>query len=116
MLILNESLQKAEILTYTQLSKVEYLQSRSISALLIEKSSAEKLVRNHSHILIRAVKLIDEKIIGKEALESWQRLKVHRMSLVQYLGERKIKLFSREIELFTGIQLKTLPRWLISKA
>ena len=67
-------------------------------------------------MLIRVVKLVDKKVIGIETLESWQRLKVHGMSLARYLGEGKMELFSREIELSTGIQLKTLHRWLISEA
>ena len=50
-------------------------------------------------MLIRAAKSVDKKVTSIEALERWQRLKVHRMSLAQYLGEVKIKLLCREIEL-----------------
>ena len=110
MLTLNESLQKAGIPAYTRFSRVRYSQSGAISALLTEKSSAEILVRDHSNMLIRAAKLIDEKVIGIEALERWQRLKVHGMSLARYLGDGKMELLRREIELSTGIQLKTMPQ------
>ena len=40
---------------------------------------------------------------------------MHEMSLARYLGEEKMELLRREIELSTGIQLKTLPRWLINE-
>ncbi len=115
MLILNESLQKAGIPAYIQFSRIGYLQSGAIFALLTEKSSVENLVRDHSNMLIRAAKSVDEKVIGIEALKQWQRLKVHGMSLARYLGNRKMELLQREIESLTGIQLKTMPRWLISE-
>lgn len=91
------------------------MQSEAISALLTEKANAKNLVRDYSNMLIRAAKSIDEKFIGIEALERWQRLKMHRMPLAQYLGEEKMELLRREIKSSTGIQLKTLPRWLISE-
>ena len=50
-----------------------------------------------------------------EVLEHWQRLKVHGMSLDRYLGEEKMELLKREVELSTGIKLKALPRWLINE-
>lgn len=115
MLILNESLQKAGIPTYNRFSRVGYSQSGAISALLTEKSNAENLVRDHSNMLIRAAESVDEKVTSIEALERWQRLKVHGMSLAQYLGEGKMELLRREIKSSTGIQLKTPPRWLISE-
>ena len=84
--------------------------------MLTEKSSTEDLVREHSNVLIRAAKSIDEAVIGVEALERWQRLKLHGMSLARYFGEGKMELLSREIESSTGIKLKTTPRWLINEA
>ena len=108
-LVLNESLQKAGIPAYIRFSRVRYSQPGAISALLTEKSSAEDLVKDHSNMLIRAAKSVDKKVIGIEALERWQRLKVHGMSLARYLGEGKMELLCREIESSTGIQLKTLP-------
>ena len=54
--------------------------------------------------------------MGIEILEHWQRLKVHGMPLERYLGEGKMELLKREVESATGIQLKTMPRWLISKS
>ncbi len=103
MLALNESLQKAGIPTYTRFSRVGYSQSGAISTLLIEKSSAEQLVGSHSNILIRAAKVVDTGVIRVEALERWQRLKIHGMSLAKYLGEGKMEVLCREIESSTGI-------------
>ena len=37
------------------------------------------------------------------------------MPLERYLGEGKIELLKREVKSSSGIQLKTLPRWLISE-
>lgn len=99
MLTLNESLQKAGIPVNTRFSRVGYLHSAAISALLTEKPSAEILVRDHYNMLIGAAKSIYEKVIGIEALERWQRLKVHGMSLARYLGDEKMELPRREIEL-----------------
>ena len=90
MLALNESLQKAGIPAYTRFSRVGYSQSGAISALLTEKSSAEQLVNNYSNIIIKAAKAVDAGVIGVEALERWQKLKVHGMSLARYLGEGKM--------------------------
>lgn len=115
MLALNESLQKAGIPAYTRFSRVGYSQSGAISAVLTERSNAEELISNDSNILIRAAKSVDERVIGVEAFERWQRLKVHGMSLARYLGEGKMEIVCREIESSTGIQLKTLPRWLINE-
>ena len=116
MLVLNESLQKTGIPAYIRFSRVGYAQSGAISALLTEKSSAEDLVREHSNVVIRAAKYIDESVIGVEALERWQRLKVRGMPLGRYFGEGEMELLSRKIESSTGIKLKTKPRWLINEA
>ncbi len=89
MLVLNESLQKTGAPAYIRFCRVGYAQSGAISALLTEKASAEDLVKEHSNVLIRAAKSIDEAVIGVEALERWQRLKVHGMSLARYFGEGK---------------------------
>ena len=116
MLALNESPQKAGILAYTRFTRVGYSQSGTISALLTEQSNAEQLISEHSNTLIRAAKAVDGGVTGVEALERWQRLKVHGMSLARYLGEGKMEVLCREIESSTGIQLKTVPRWLISES
>lgn len=68
------------------------MQTRAIFTLLTENISAENLFKNHSNILIIAVKLVNEKVMNIEALEHWRRRKVHKMSLRQYLGDRKIEL------------------------
>lgn len=116
MLALNESLQKTGITTYTRFSMVGYSQWGAISALLTEKFNAEQLISPHANMLIRVAKAVDAGIIGVEALERWQRLKVHEMSLERYLGEGEMVMLCREINSFMGIQLKTLPRWLISES
>lgn len=54
--------------------------------------------------------------MGIEVLENLQRLKVHGMPLERYLGEGKMELLKKEVESATGIELKTLPRWLISES
>lgn len=73
-------------------------------------TSAEDFVKKHSNISIRADKSIDKAVIGVEALERWKQLKIYGISLARYFGERKIELFSQEIESFIVIKLKTTPR------
>ena len=68
-----------------------------------------------SNLLIRAVKLVDPAVAGIEILEHWQRLKVHGMPLERYHGKGKMELLRREVVSATGIQLKTVPRWLINE-
>ena len=48
-------------------------------------------------------------MIRIEILEHWQKLKVHKMPLERYLGERKMELLKREVESVAEIQLKTMP-------
>lgn len=50
-----------------------------------------------------------------EILKHRQCLKVYWMPLERYLGDRKMDLFKREVELSTGIQLKTFSCWIINK-
>ncbi len=100
---------------YIRLSKVGYSQSGAISGLLTEKSNTEDLLRDHSTVLIRAAKSVDEGVIEVEALERWHRLKVHGMPLMRYLGEGKMELLCRKIKSSPGIRLKTIPRWLINE-
>ena len=115
MLALNESLQKARIPAYIRFCRVGYSQSGAISTLLTEKSNEEELINIHSNVLIRAAKLVHKRVIELGALEHWQRLKIHKMSLVRYLDEGKMEMLCREIESSTGIQVKTQPRWLINE-
>ena len=86
-----------------------------MSALITEKTNAGSVIPRLSNLLIRAAKTVDQAIVGVEVLEHWQRLKVHGMSLERYLGEASMELLKREIESSTGIQLKSLPRWLINE-
>ena len=102
-LTLNKLLQKARVLAYIRFSKMRYLQSRAISALLTKKSNAEKLINSYLNILIKAAKSIDKRVVGVEVFEHWQQLKVYGMSLARYLGEEKIEVLCREIESSTEI-------------
>lgn len=61
-------------------------------------------------------KTIDEAIIDAEELEHQQYLKVYRMSLLRYLGKRKMELLKKEVELLIGIKLKTATWQLIHKS
>lgn len=88
---------------------MEYAQSRVISVLLKEKASTEDLVKEHSNILIRVAKSIDEALIEVKALEYWEQFKVHRMSLARYFRKKKIERLSCKIESLTRIKLKTTP-------
>ena len=115
MLILNKALAKAGKGVDIRFSQVRYSPSRAVSALLTEKANAGLLIPRLSNVLIRAAKTVDEAIMEVEILEHWQRLKVHGMSLDRYLGERKMELLKQEVESSTGIQLKTLPHWLINE-
>lgn len=115
MLVLNEALQKAGETQDIRFSRVRYAPSGAISALLTEKADAGLLVPRWSNLLIRAAKSVDASVVGIEILEHWQRLKVHGMPLERYLGDGKMDLLRREVESSTGIQLKTLPRWLINE-
>ena len=113
MLALNEALQKAGESALVRFSRVKYSQSGAISGLLTEKSRAEDLLKARKNILIRAAKMVDAAVIGAETLEHWHCLKVHGMSLDRYLGKGRMEIFRREVESSTGVQLKTIPRWLI---
>ncbi len=141
MLVLNEALQRVNLLAYVRFSKVGYSQSGVISGLLTEKSNAEDLLRDHSIVFIRAAKSVDEGVIGVEALffflfffsssltsicnplgydrplatKCWHRLKVHGMPLMRYLGEGKMELLCQEIKSSTGIRLKITLQWLINE-
>lgn len=82
---------------------MKYSQSGAISALLLGRSRAEPLINTHSNIPIGAGKVIDVRISEVEALQHWQKLKVHGMSLVEYFSEGKIEILFQEMESFTGI-------------
>lgn len=77
---------------------MRYLQSGAISEIFTENSNGEELISNYSNILIRAAKSIDKIVIKVDALERWQRLKIHGMLLAQYLGDEIMEILCREIE------------------
>ncbi len=115
MLALNEALQKAGEGLDTRFIQVKNAPSEAILALFTEQANAGSLIPRLSNLLIRTIKAVDPAVVGVEILEYWQRLKVHGMPLERYLGEGKMELLKREVESSTGIQLKTLPRWLINE-
>ncbi len=84
MLVLNKSLKKVRTLAYIRFSKVGYLQSRAIFTLFTKRLNAKYLVKDYSSLLIQVAKSVDKKVISIEILEHWQRLKLYRISLVQY--------------------------------
>ncbi len=65
-------------------------------------------MKDHSNMLIKAAKSVDKRIIDVEALGCWQRLKIHGMSLAQYLGEGKMEVLCQEVKSSTRIKLKML--------
>ena len=73
------------------------------------------LLLQRSNLLIQAIKTIDDAVVRVEVLEQWQRFKIHEILLDRYLGSEKLEFLKREVEFLTGIQLKTMPRWLISE-
>ena len=115
MLVLNKTLQQANLPSHIRFCEVSYSQSGAISGLLTKRSNAEEVLKDYSTTLIRTAKSVDEGVIRIEALERWHRLKVHGMPLMRYLREGKIELLCREIESTTRIILKTIPQWLINQ-
>lgn len=71
MLALNEALQKAGVKAKIWFSRVQYALSRSILAFFTEKADATMLISSRSNLLIRAIKSVDEVIVGVEVLEQW---------------------------------------------
>lgn len=94
---------------------VEYLQSKTIFILFIKKFLIKNLDKDHSNILIEVAKLLDKKKTSIKVLKHWQKFKVYKLSLAQYLEEGKIELFYQKIKLSIEILLIMLLWWLISK-
>lgn len=113
---LNEALQKAGEPTTIRFCRTGYSQSGVISAFLFEKADVKELLERRRNILIRTAQTVDAATIAAEALEYWQRLKVHGMPLGRYLVEGKMELLKTETESSTGVQLKTTPCWLIHES
>lgn len=86
MLALKEALKQAIEETSLRFIRVGYAPSGAISSLLSKKANTRRLISRRSNLLIRAVKAIDQAVMGIEILEHWQRLKVHVMRLERYLG------------------------------
>lgn len=76
--------------------------------LLIEKSNTEDLIKNYSNTLIQVTKSVNKGVIKVEDLEQWQKLKVHKMSLLYYFRKEKMELLCYKIEFSTRIRLKTI--------
>lgn len=112
-LVLNEALQKAG--EGIRFFRVKYSPSGAVSALLTKNSDTGTIIPRLSNVLIRAAKSVDQAIIGVKILEHWQHLKIHGMPLERYLAAGSTELLKREVKSSTGIQLKTLPYWLINE-
>lgn len=69
MLVLNKSLQKAEILPYIRFNMVRYTLSKVILALPTEKLNATNLVKVYFNMPIRAAKSVNKNEIGIETLK-----------------------------------------------
>lgn len=110
MLVLNEALQKAGKESDTRFSRIRYMPSKVVSALLTKKANAGLLILQLSNVLIWTAKTDDIVIVKVKVLKHWQHLKIYRISLEKYLSGGKIELLQWEIESSTGIQLKTLLR------
>lgn len=108
MLMLNKVLQKAGETQNIRFSRVRYALLRAISAFLTEKANVGLFVPQWSNLYIWALKSVNASMVGIEILENCQCLKIYGMSLEKYLGDEKIDLLGRKVELSTGIQLKTL--------
>lgn len=67
-------------------------------------------MRKYLTILIEATKSVDKVVVGMEKLEQWHKLKVYRISLIYYLGKRKMEVLCRKIKLSTEIELKIIPQ------
>lgn len=115
MLALNKILQKTNEKLCIQFSQARYVFSGAISALFTKKTDIKQLIFQQSNLLIKAIKSIDQVVMGVNVLKYCQRLKVHEMSPNRFLKKEKMELLKRKIELATKIQLKTLPYWLISE-
>lgn len=96
-------------------SQVRYVPLGAISTLLTKKANAELLVLLQSNLFIRVAKSVDALVLRVEILEYWQHLKIYRILLERYLGDRKIDFLKKKVELLTRIQLKTVPHWLVNK-
>ena len=88
---MNEVLQQAGVKTYIRFSRLRYVPSDAISALLTEKAHARQLILERSNLLVRAAKSVDPEVVGGVILEHCQPVKVHEMPLERYLGEGKME-------------------------
>ena len=68
-------------------------------------------------VIITAVPTVDQRVIDVEKNESWERLKVHAIPLVRYMGNATEGLQKMRYEIHTGNEEVTVPvqvRWLES--
>ena len=94
---------------------MKFILSGSISTLLTKKSDVIILLSQKSNILIQVAKPIDNAVIRIKIFEHLYWLKVHGMSLDQYLGPGNMELLRKEVKFSISILLKTISRWLINK-
>lgn len=69
MLVLRKVLQKVEIKTRIRFSRIQYLLSGSILALLTEIAHTAMFIPLKFNFLIRAAKLVDKTVVGLEVLK-----------------------------------------------
>lgn len=60
-----------------------------ISAFVTETANTKKILPQQSNLLIQARKTMDNALIRIKVLEQWQFLKVHSMSLLFWLLDRR---------------------------
>lgn len=75
----------------------------AISALFTEQTNPKSSILRLSNLLIWSIKIVDPTIVRVEILEHWQWLEVYGIPLKKYIGERKIELPKREVELLMDI-------------
>lgn len=69
MLVLSKVLHQKNQVAYIRFSKVGYFQSGTIFEQFTQKLNAKKVLKAYFIILIRAAKLVNEKLIRIQALE-----------------------------------------------
>jgi hypothetical protein len=111
---INEMLKGIGAPPHVRVERVSYSATGSVSVLLKEKAHTGLLLPEYKDSLIKAVRAVDPAVVSIEAIEQWQRLKVHELSIERYGGEDGMKLFQREIEASTELMLKTKPRSLFN--
>ena len=91
--------------------KLAYTQKGQLSGLLGEFSASQEVLK-HKDLIITAARVCDPLVIGVQQIETWVKLKVHRIPLNRYLGN--LELAKEEIEIQNKSILPQPLRWLRS--